>query len=61
MTADQALKEYGSNACVAAYNYNIIDGEGRTFIEINTGIPKHDHGAAIAAGEHLTGIEETNE
>ena len=61
MTADQALKEYGSIACVAAYEYNVNDGAGGTFIEINTGIPKHNHGAAIAAGEHLTGIEEPNE
>lgn len=58
MTADQALKEYGSSACVAAYEYNVNDGEGGTFIEINTGIPTRHQGAAISAGEHICSVED---
>ena len=57
MTADQALKEYGSKACTQAYELD-SNGYSCCHIAINTGIPKHHQGAAILAGEHLCGVEE---
>jgi len=48
-----AISRFGEEACIMAYDYNVNQGEGGTFIEANTGIPKRSQGAAIAAGEYL--------
>ncbi len=48
-----AISRFGEEACIMAYYFNVNQGEGGTFIETNTGIPKRSQGAAIAAGEYL--------
>ena len=48
-----AISRFGEVACIMAYYFNVKQGEGGTFIETNTGIPKRSQGAAIAAGEYL--------
>ena len=48
-----AVSRFGEEACIMAYYFNVKQGEGGTFIETNTGIPKRSQGAAIAAGEYL--------
>ena len=49
-----ALQAFGHDRCVQAYTMNVIEGEGGTVIEINTGIPKRNQGSAILAGEFLS-------
>lgn len=55
-----AISRFGEEACIMAYYFNVKQGEGGTFIETNTGIPKRSQGAAIAAGEYLMKSRKSN-
>ena len=45
---------FGFSACRRAYELNVIQGEGGTVIEIETGIPQRNQASAILAGEYFT-------
>jgi len=55
-----AISRFGEEACMMAYDFNVNQGEGGTFIETNTGIPKRSQGAAIEAGEYLSKRRKSN-
>lgn len=50
---NSALTKWGIDTCLQAYVINVLQGEGGTVIEIETGIPKRSQGAAIDAGKTI--------